>query len=245
MNGDSQPPAPKRLSLFGVIEFGFGGLILGLLAFALLLFTLNYFNIISISAVNNIFSYLPRKETASESLRSLIVARGAKDFPDFVKSTIKTNLSKESKADFVKDDKGQILDFNRLVLEWDDNMYSGFATIRYNDKLEIEDKSILLMLPDIIPNVSSYESIITSRYFNVKPEGKWECEELIVDDEGTKNTVCENFWTDESNVKKGIGVRTPIQNENKSEVFFCELNSGSSMYEWGTCSLDKAIAKGF
>ncbi|MBI2195999.1 hypothetical protein HYU45_00100 [Candidatus Daviesbacteria bacterium] len=45
----TQPEEPKKNPLLEGIEFGVGGIVIGITTFLLMLFVLNYFNIISLS----------------------------------------------------------------------------------------------------------------------------------------------------------------------------------------------------
>ncbi|MBI2622491.1 MAG: hypothetical protein HYW64_00110, partial [Candidatus Levybacteria bacterium] len=56
----TQPEEPKKNSLLEGVEFGMGGIVIGITTFLLMLFVLNYFNIISLSLVfPKYFGFLP------------------------------------------------------------------------------------------------------------------------------------------------------------------------------------------
>lgn len=69
---------PGKNILLEEVEFGFGGLILGLLAFLLLLFTLNYFNILSLSTIFpnqlGILPHRPFEQTSNQQKPSITPA---------------------------------------------------------------------------------------------------------------------------------------------------------------------------
>ncbi len=223
-------------------------------AVALILFfgILNYFNVLPLSRTFPTLSFLPHQQQNKPKLlqpprtmTTLIAEKGTADLTKFIRINLVTAPDpKGIKVDFVRNNKGQILDPNRMVFNWSDSSYQGNATIRYNNQLNIEDKSILLILPNIVGNPSAFEPTITTDYFNIKPEGKWNCQDIVVDNKNTKSTICENFWRDKNDIKRGIGLMSPIPGEDKAEIFTCEIYSNSQNYNWDTCSTQKATAKG-
>ncbi len=246
MNGNSEPPAPKKVNILGLVELGTGGIILGLIVFVLLLVALNYFNILSLSRSFPLLSFLPTKQQKSPEFAktAYLATHAARDLPDFVQFTVKgTTVSRtNSKVDFVKNTKGQVIDSNRLILNWTETNFAGTASISYSNKLTIDDKQILIFVPKLSTSIDP--QIKASKYLKIEPMVKWDCTNICLNDKNTETTICENFWTDKNKVKRGVGILSPILYENRSNIFICEVYPTSPLYNRNSCSNYKEATKG-
>lgn len=133
-------------------------------------------------------------------------------------------------------------DPTRYTAQWKlaDNTTGNYA-IRFQDRSVYDAVSIIFVLPNKSQNVTvETGSQLAKKYFNVTPKGTWNCETFSNTKPIINATLCENFWTDIGEVKKGLGMITTGENLETSSVFYCELYPGSEQYTDKSCTSYKA-----
>lgn len=75
---------------------------------------------------------------------------------------------------------------------------------------------------------------ITVDYFLLQPQGQWTCK-TVTQKDNQNSTVCENFWTDSAQTKRGIGVVSNVSSRKPTSVFFCALPPWSTLSGWTSC----------
>ncbi len=118
----------------------------------------------------------------------------------------------------------------RLHASWktEDNILVNIS-IKYNQQGDIDEKNILITLPEPINNLTiTIAPTIISTYLTVQPQGSWNCD--------TKATICENFWI-EQDIKRIVGIVSKIPNEKIGRIFFCEYYPKSPNYNSNSCNI--------
>lgn len=173
-----------------------------------------------------------------------LAQKSRQDLPVFIRNSLQSSLIP---PDFtirpIIDAKGVLRDPNRFTSSW--NLSSGIiihTSLRYNEEGQIEDKDILIILPQTLEDLTVTSSTtIDSQYFSQKTSGSFKCATVDLKDRASTNaTLCENFQVDTQQVKRGVGVMSPIPGTAKSSVFLCELYPRSPIYSWKSCSIYKA-----
>jgi hypothetical protein len=237
----------------GLFEVGFVAVVL------LLLFgTLNYFNILPVSSVfPNQLGWLPKREVPSGTSQPQNISlkkppvplsippslglsqRAQTDLPQFIKSSLKPSfIPKSFDVKPILDSKGAVLDSNQFNASW--NLVEGetiSVSTRYNNQGLVEDRNILLVLPQLSNLNLISAPTLTRQYFTQESGGVWKCVALNLGNKtNTKSAICENFWIDSQKVKHGIGVLSPISVNQKTSIFSCQLYPQSLVYSWKSCN---------
>lgn len=165
---------------------------------------------------------------STESLKKFLPEQAMKSIYDLSKTSL-TPKTATSSFDIKKTSEPQ-----RLSASWETADHSIVnISARYNQQGDVDEKNILLTLPEPINNltVTSAPTII-STYLTVQPQGSWNCD--------AQATLCENSWMEED-IKKWVGAVNLTPSEKGGSVFYCEIYPGSPVYHLKTCSESSII----
>ncbi len=165
------------------------------------------------------------------------------DLPVFIKASLQSQLIPPSfNIQPTLDTKGTILDPNRFNSFWNSGEILASASIRYGMEGQVEDKNILLTLPNMLmPLTATSAATIADQYFLTKLQSSFKCGTVDLKDRAnTRTTLCEDFGIDQQGVKRGLGIINPIPGAQKASIFYCEIYPNSPIYGWKSCSIYKS-----
>lgn len=127
---------------------------------------------------------------------------------------------------------------NRYEASWElSDKTKGNYAIRFQDVSIYDSVSTIFTLPDAIKNVSEATAAeYTAKYLQLKPKGTWMCKTVSQTKPTVHATLCENFWTDMGEVKRGMGMISNSEGVSTSSVFYCELYPGTEKYDRTSCT---------
>lgn len=185
----------------------------------------------------------PVKTSSQFQPDSFPAQKAQDDLLKFAKTALQSQLIPSSfNIQPTLDAKGKVLDPNRFNSFWNMGKILANTSIRYSVEGQIEDKNILLTLPNTIESLTATSAAtVANQYFSTKLAGSFKCDKVDLKDKtGSKATLCEDFEVDGQGVKTGLGIISPLPNDQKSSIFYCELYPQSPIYRWKSCSIYKA-----
>lgn len=254
---EQYPPVPDNTSInpkpnrwqalafleIGLVEAGFVAVVL-----LILLGTLNYFNILSVSDVfPNQLGFLPRqtqpKTSQNTSLYKPTVAP-APTIPDNIIANAKFLMEDVLAPSFLPANSFFIM--QGIENSNGSNIYSAgaswigkdkerlSATVKYNQSQLITARQIAIYMPQAIVNLdASGSALLASKYIKIEPQSVFKCKSYLP---SSKLIFCESFWEDTNGVKRGIDVSSPVFGSNETQIFYCEFHKENPNYSWTSCS---------
>lgn len=233
----------SKLVKAGIFEILFVAIVL-----VLLFGILNYFNILSISTLwPKYFGFLPQRlskqsqqkatvplqQPVSNSTAIVPTEQSAKKIlVEVLPNILVPSLVPNPSQIVVKPDKQlkQILNESWYI---DQSTVSATLFTLANGR-DVASLNLYITKGGSISPSPELAKTATSQVFVIAPKGTWSCRPL-----NNQITYCENFWEEDSGVKRGIGIEGPhllAGRKPLSFYLFCEHHKESvGLYAWRSC----------
>lgn len=236
------PTAPdKKRGALWDFELTGGGFVIGLIAFLLLLLTLNYFSVLSLSTLYpKYLGFLPHKKPTgiSDSSKTIQLAssRERADVQNLTEKVVAPSMRTSiTNMNFAKQTIDN--DFGYTYYGADTSLQTGeflVSLVGYDTKGQITDRQITINHVKASSNINASNSAsIIANYLQIEPKSPFTC--ILPKDKPGAKSICESIWRDTGSVK---GVSVIQISEDEIFLNYCDHPENSQLFNWKSCIYD-------
>jgi len=228
------------------------------LVFLVLIFSLNYFNILPISTLwPKQLGFLPHRPYGQSQQFNNLTMKQSNNPPivptapltDSTKQTFINTLPNIFAPALIPNSSQITITQNKGIVEsftgtWHINEATAAAIFLVtSDRKSISQLYLSFQKTQTAqPTIQSSQQT-TSQFFSIQPKGEWGCKPIYAN----TMTFCENFWEEADGTRRGLGMQglftegpNRINNSPEMMIFFCEHSKDSKLYSWKSCEYEFA-----